>query len=233
MLKMFDLAGADSARRFSPYCWRIRLALAHKGLEVETIPWRFTEKSVLAPSGQPLDQGRVPVLVHDDKWVADSWAIANYLEDTFADRPSLFGGPAGHAMTRHYCSLGDVLIGSVAPFVVHDVFEHVDAVDKAYFRTSREKRFGKSLEEVAAGREARLPAFRDSLIAMRVTLKSQPFFGGAAPLYADYALFGAFQWARCISPFQLLAADDPIAQWRGRLLDGFDGLGRKAPGYDA
>lgn len=62
MLKMVDLAGADSARRFSPYCWRIRLALAHKGLEVETIPWRFTEMAVLARSGQPFDLGRVPVL---------------------------------------------------------------------------------------------------------------------------------------------------------------------------
>ena len=135
-------------------------------------------------------------------------------------------------MTRHYCSLGDVLIGSVAPFVVLDVFDHANAVDQAYFRASREKRFGKTLEEVVAGREARLPAFRESLTAMRVSLKTQPFFGGAAPVYADYALFGAFQWARCISPFQLLAADDPIAQWRGRLLDAFDGLGRKAPGYD-
>ncbi len=232
MLKMFDLAGADSARRFSPYCWRIRLALAHKGLAVETIPWTFTDKAVLLPSGQALDSGKVPVLVHGDTWVADSWVIANYLEDTFADSPSLFGGAAGRAMTRHYCSLGDLLIGSVAPFVVQDVFEHIAAKDRAYFRTSREKRFGKTLEEVAAGREARLPAFRDSLTAMRVTLKSQPFFGGAAPMYADYALFGAFQWARCISPFQLLAADDPVAQWRGRLLDAFGGLARGAPGYD-
>ena len=92
---------------------------------------------------------------------------------------------------------------------------------------------GADSAQVVAGREARLPAFRDSLTAMRVTLKHQAFFGRAAPLYADYALFGAVQWARCISPFQLLAPDDPVAQWRGRLLDAFDGLARKVPGYDA
>ena len=34
---MHDLAGADPAVRFSPYCWRVRMALAHKGLDVETI----------------------------------------------------------------------------------------------------------------------------------------------------------------------------------------------------
>ena len=50
MLRMYDLAAAEPERRFSPYCWRSRLALAHKDLPVETIPWRFTEKEVLSPS---------------------------------------------------------------------------------------------------------------------------------------------------------------------------------------
>ena len=38
--RLYDLAGADPDRRFSPYCWRTRLALAHKELPVETVPWR-------------------------------------------------------------------------------------------------------------------------------------------------------------------------------------------------
>ena len=53
-MKLFDLAGDELDRRFSPYCWRSKLALAHKGLTVETIPWRFTDTD--AVSGQ----GRVP-----------------------------------------------------------------------------------------------------------------------------------------------------------------------------
>ena len=31
----------------------------------------------------------------DDKWTNDSWAIAKYLETTYPDRKSLFGGSAG------------------------------------------------------------------------------------------------------------------------------------------
>jgi hypothetical protein len=31
-MQLYDLAGAESERRFSPYCWRIKLALMHKGL---------------------------------------------------------------------------------------------------------------------------------------------------------------------------------------------------------
>ena len=71
----------------------IRMALAHKNLTVETIPWHFTDKAAIAHSGQE----RVPVIEDGDRVVADSWAIANYLEDTYPERPSLFGGAAARA----------------------------------------------------------------------------------------------------------------------------------------
>ena len=45
-------------RSFSPYCWRTKFALAHKGIPVETVPWRFTDKAALAFSGQD----KVPAL---------------------------------------------------------------------------------------------------------------------------------------------------------------------------
>src|SRR6185437_5084567 len=106
LLELYDLAGAEDDRRFSPFCWRTRLALAHKGLPVTTIPWRFTEKERIAPSGQ----GRVPVLVDNGRWINDSWAIATYLEETYPDRPSLFGGPAGLALSRFYNTWADVVL---------------------------------------------------------------------------------------------------------------------------
>jgi glutathione S-transferase len=227
-LRLFDLAGAEPERRFSPYCWRVRMALAHKGLPVETTPWRFTEKAQIAASGQQL----VPVLVDGDRWVADSWTIANYLEEKFPDSPSLFGGASGRHLTRLYSTFGDGLVGAIFPFVGLDILNHVADKDRDYFRTSREKRVGTTLEAFTAERDARLPAFRSSLVPLRRTLAAQAFFGGDAPLYADYAVFGPFQWARCISPFALLEEDDPIKLWRDRLLDCFDGLARKAVAYD-
>src|SRR6202008_2266746 len=84
---------------------RIRLALAHKNLAVETIPWRFTEKDEIAASGQTL----VPVLVDGDRWISGSWTIANYLEDTFPDSPSMFGGASGRDLTLYYSSSADSL----------------------------------------------------------------------------------------------------------------------------
>jgi glutathione S-transferase len=227
-LRLYDLAGAELDRRFSPYCWRTRMALAHKGLAVDTIPWRFTEKAEIAPSGQKL----VPVLVDGDRWVADSWTIANYLEDTYEDSPSLFGGASARRLSRHYSSLADSLVAAIFPFVALDILPHLAEQDRAYFRESREKRVGKPLEAFVADRDAKLPAFHASLMPLRQTLKAQPFFGGDEPLYADYAVFGPFQWARCISPFELLEKDDPVRLWRDRLLDGFGGMARKAMAYE-
>ena len=76
MKKLYELAGADENRRFSPYCWRARMALAHKGLEVESLPWHFTEKEAISFSGQE----RVPVLIDAKNTISDSWEIAKYLE---------------------------------------------------------------------------------------------------------------------------------------------------------
>src|SRR5262249_56719175 len=111
------------------------------------------------------------------------------------------------------------------------IYAPLNEKDVLFFRETRENRFGKELEPASADRDTRVVAFRQSLEPMRVMLGAQPFFAGDTPNYADYIVFGCFQWARCISEFQLLTADDPVAAWRARLLGAFDGLGRGAPGY--
>src|SRR5258706_287114 len=125
-MKLYDLAAAEDDRRFSPYCWRAKMALKHKGLEFETIPWRFVEQDAIAFSGQ----GLVPVLVR-----------------------------------------------------------------------------------------------------LRLLLVQSDYIAGKGPGFADYVLFGAFQWARCVSPIRLLEPDDPVYSWRERLLDLWEGYGREAKGF--
>jgi glutathione S-transferase len=228
-LQLYDLAGAEREGRFSPYCWRAKLALAHKGLVVETIPWRFTDKSAIAFSGQE----RVPVLVDGDRVVSDSWAIATYLEAAYPDRPSLFGGPSAMAVSYFInCWADGVLAPAMARLLAVDIFAHLHEKDRAYFRASREQRFGMSLEEASGDREARVEGFRKSLEPMRAMLGTQTYFGGERRAYADYIVFGLLQWARCISEFRLLTRDDPIAAWRDRILNAVAGVMRGSPGYD-
>ena len=226
--KLFELVGTDPARPFSPFCWRTRMALAHKGLESETIPWRFTEKAAIAP----YKSEKVPVLLDGEKSVVDSWEIANYLEDAYPDRPSLFGGAGGRAAARFLNGFGDmVVIGGMFPFILADIVQRLGPADQDYFRKSREARFDRTLEEVSADRDSKVEGFRKTLDPFRLMLRAQPFVGGQAPNYGDYIMFGGFQWARAVSPFRLLAEDDPVYAWRERMLDAHGGVARKSPGF--
>ena len=114
--------------------------------------------------------------------------------------------------------------------LVLDIHNALSPEDQTYFRQSRETRLGKSLEAAVSGREERLPHFRKSLASLRALLAQQEWIGGPSPLYADYLVFGALQWAKVISDFRVLADDDPVAAWFERCSDLHGGLGRKILG---
>lgn len=223
---LYDLCGADERQRFSPYCWRIKMALAHKGLGWEEQPTPFTRVREVAGG----ISATVPVIEDEERTISDSWDIALYLEEAYPDRPSLFGGETGKALSKFVESWVNTAVNAaLGHLVVKDIHDLLSPPDQVYFRESREKRFGRTLEEVQADRAERLDTFRKTLQPMRQMLKSQPFIGGEAPLYADYTLFGTLQWPRVASRFKLLEADDPVQQWFERCLDLHNHLGRNQP----
>ncbi|MBS0446319.1 MAG: glutathione S-transferase family protein [Proteobacteria bacterium] len=220
-----DLAGADERLRFSPYCWRVRLALAHKGLVADALPWRFTDKEAIAFSGQE----RVPVLVDGRHVVADSFEIARYLDSAYPDRPGLFGGPQAEAQAgflRFWCeqALQPALVRLVIPYVHACIAER----DRAYFRASREARFGRPLEQIAVAPADGIAELRRTLLPLRATLERQPWLAGSAPAFVDYMVFGHFQFVRLVTPFEVVEPTDPVHAWQERLLDAYDGLARSA-----
>jgi glutathione S-transferase len=217
---LYDLCGREG-RRFSPYCWRAKLALAHKGVPFETRPTRFTEIPAIEGGGQKT----VPVIVDGGRVVADSFAIALYLEEAYPSRPSLFGGDGGRALARFVEAWANALHSQIISFVVADIHERLSDEDKVYFRESRERRFGQRLEDFQRGREQRLESFRGSLVPLRTLLDRQKFIGGDAPLFADYIVCGSLQWPRVMSPFRLLADNDPVKDWFARCLALYGGIG--------
>ena len=225
-ITLYELLGADD-RRFSPFCWRTRMALAHKGFEAIYEPCRFSEKHKFAFS----NYDRMPLLVDGGKAVPDSWAIACYLEDAYPDRPSLFGGAIGRAEARFINEWMPALQGPILRMIIKDIHDHIDPGERAYFRSDREKRFGKTLEQFHAEREQQRPAFEAACAPLRATLAHQPFLAGDRPAYADYIVFGSFQFARSISPLRLLEPDDALYGWRSRMLDLYGGLGRSTTAY--
>ena len=204
------------------------MALKHKGLEFETVPWRFTDKAAIGFSGQDL----VPVLVDGGRTVHNSWNIALYLEEAYPQRPGLFEGAQSRALTEFFQQwVIRAIHGATLKVIVLDLFARLHEKDKAYFRESREKRFGMTLEQYAGDPKAALAAFRGALEPVRPVLVQHPFVSGKGPGYADYLLFGPFQWARAMSPTRLLEPDDPVFAWRERMLDLWGGYARQAKGY--
>ncbi len=209
-MTLYDLAGDDEELRFSPYCWRAKKALAHKRLEYETIPWRHGETEALAFSGQSV----VPVLVDGETVVGDSWKIARYLEERYPDRPSLALTPET-LFLNHWTDT--VLHPAMMRVVMLDVFRILRPGDREYFRATREQRIGMTLEAYAAEPEKKAAEVKALLKPLRLTLESQPFFGGERPAYSDYIVFGAFQWQRAVSKVELLEPGEKLAAWREKI----------------
>ena len=214
--QLYELVGARDLR-FSPFCWRARLALAHKGLEAERIPCRFTDKDRIAFSGQE----KVPVLVDGDEIVSDSWAIACYLEDAYPDRPALFGGANARGIARFVNTWADTrlapaLVRLVMPSVVAN---HLDPADHDYFVSTREQRLGKTVAELRAERPEHLQAALAELMPLRQLLTQQEWVNGETPGYADYSTVAMLQWQRLVEGDELLADERRIRGWRDALVE--------------
>lgn len=224
-LTLFELAAEDAEIRFSPHCWKTRMALAHKGLHSINVPWHFHEKERLTP----FKATTVPVLIDGQEVVSDSWAIALYLEDKYPSLPSLFGGENTVPVAAFVNAWADyTLLPALSHVILLDIYQQLHPKDKYYFRQSREKKFGMSLEEVVFDKKRYLLQVEKILNPLRQVLKQKDFISGAKPAYADYSVFSLFMWVRCCSQQELLVEGDPVYKWRSRLLDAYDGLARHA-----
>lgn len=221
--RLYELV-RDNGCSLSPYVWRIRYALAHKGLHAEKVPVGFTEISTLFG-------GRfktVPIIEYGDAVLSESWDIAEYLDRTFPDRPALFAGPAERAMVRLTDEWFSAEIVRKMFFVyVKDIHDAARPGDRAYFRQSRERYLkGATLEEFTVDRASRLPALRSAMAPLRAQLARFPFLGGSAPNYADYIVLGAFLWVASVNTLPPLAHDDTLRDWIDRGFDLYGGIGR-------
>jgi glutathione S-transferase len=224
-----ERVGLDG-RRISPFSWRIRYALAHKGLDPQVIETRFADVGrIRALSGQTL----TPLIEDNGKVVFDTWQIACHLEDHYPDRPSLFGGPIGRGTARVVNIWSDTVLGrAMRPQIYSDFIWAIDPIDRPYFRRSRETQIGVTLEQYSAARDAALPALVETCLLLDRTLTDQPFLAGPAPAYVDYVVFSVFQWARVGSPRDVLTQTDQlnaIKAWRSQMIGLFGNLGDRFP----
>ncbi|MHB0952335.1 MAG: glutathione S-transferase family protein [Allorhizobium sp.] len=223
-ITLYSLCGTNAARPFSPHCWKAVMALRHKGLSYSERPLPFTA----IPGIENGASKTVPLLRDGDRLIADSFAIALYLDEAYPQEPSLFKGEGGEAMARFVESFSfTVLHSAITRIALMDIHDMLDPPDRAYFRESRQARLGKTLEEVAAGRNDEIAAWPAKIAPLRHMLKFQPFIGGETPLFADYIVFGALQWLRITTGSIYLPSDDPASEWFERCLDLHGGEARQ------
>ncbi len=103
----------------SSYCAKTRILLRHKGVAHQELPppggYGSEEYRRIVPSGN------LPTLVHDGLMIADSEAIAEYLEDRFPDPPALPRDPADRARVRERSRFNDTRLDPE----VRKLFPHV------------------------------------------------------------------------------------------------------------
>lgn len=124
----------DAAR--CPYCARVRIELAEKGLPYEAVEIDLDDRPAWLYRKNPI--GKVPVLEEDDGLVLpESWVIMEYLEERFPEPPLLPADAAERALARLW-------------------LERFDRFGDEYYalRRGEESRLGERLAELDAALEA-------------------------------------------------------------------------------
>ncbi|XP_037404675.1 probable glutathione S-transferase GSTU6 [Triticum dicoccoides] len=192
----------------SPFALRARFALNLKG-----VPYEYVEedlfgergKSPLLLASNPADGGKVPVLIHGGRPVAESLVILEYIDEAFPERlPRLLpppDDPRGRAAARFWAACVDQkLLPTWTPL---------------YAGSTAEERAGAAREVVAV-----LEAFEGEL-------GDRDFFGGDGVGLVDVALGGFLGWLRASEAMCGVRTVDPartprLAAWAERFgaLDG-------------
>ena len=86
----------DAAR--CPYCARVRIALADKGISYEPVAIDLSDRPAWLYEKNPV--GKVPVLEEDTLVLPESVVIMEYLEERFPEPALLPADPAARALER-------------------------------------------------------------------------------------------------------------------------------------
>ncbi len=221
-IKFFDLALSHGAT-ISPFVWATKYAIAHKGLEMEVVPGGFT--GIMERTGGKSE--RLPAIVDDGEWVLDSWLIAEHLDAKYPDRPTLIGDPSVKVLTQFIETW--LWQTAISPWMTCYIKNYRDwsvPEDHAYVTESRERMFGRKIEDIIVGREDRLPQVPPKLELLRGILKEHKWLGGESPNYADYRALAVFLFCASVADTPPLTADDPLRDWIDRGFDLYGGLGR-------
>ena len=229
-ITMYDLAGAEADRRFSP------VLLAHQdGARPQGSRGRDHTVAVHR-KGQAAVSPITAVCRSSSMAAASSTirsAIADYLETRYPDRPSLFGDadwagadPICAELDRDSAAAGVGRVCRARHLSPHRAERPglFPAIARGTVRHDPRKcRQGP--------RRRGLPAFRESLAPLRRTVERQQFLGGASPPMLITLSSARFSGRARSAISSCSPPTIRLPRGAGRMLDAFGGLARKTPAY--
>ncbi|KAI4527143.1 hypothetical protein K525DRAFT_187462 [Schizophyllum commune Loenen D] len=203
------------ATKVGPYSlntWRTRYVLNLKGLPFTTVWLELcdVERELSAagappsgtwPDGRP--QYTVPTILDSltNRYISDAHQIARYLDETYPDRRTLFPHGTVGLQNAFVGEFINKVVFPSFPIALEGCYAVMPERTQVYFRETREKMFGKTLEEIwgdTAAVEKGWVDVKKGLDWLEGILQENGddklFLLGDTPVEADLAIASMFQW---------------------------------------
>ena len=220
---------------FGPMCLfnkdHFRVVLNYKGIPYRTEWVEFpdieplSKKLGIKPTDHNSDGSPLYTLpaIHDPStgvYVADSTAIAEYLEKTYPNTPSVFPIET-IGLQKAFDATFERSLEAVWSFILPATNLKLNPVSEEYFRRTREIAFGQKLEDIVPTGNARTEEwgkFEKGLASVHsylaLTDKKGPYILGDTISWSDLVLFSFLYWFKLIWGENSREWKD-IASWNG------------------
>ncbi|GJN87242.1 hypothetical protein Rhopal_000187-T1 [Rhodotorula paludigena] len=207
-LIFYDLVGHHGGPFYSPNTWKTRLSLLAKGVEFDEREVTYLELREMAPR-IGVERPAVPLLEFPDgTFLSDSWAIAEWLDKTYPDQPSLFLPDAPTpvqldspemTLAKNYALLfsggfgdSDSMWSTFYELSAQGICDSMtDPMQKEYFTSDYKQGFKDAWKWLQS---------RDRVLPLNPVLAKTPFLSGHQPGFVDFIAYGRYHMMRSACP---------------------------------
>jgi len=216
MIVFYDIPSLLPGKAWSAFTWSVRFTLNYKSIPYRTEWVEYPDIEPLSkrlginPTGKKPDGSPYYTLpaIHDpstNTYLADAFTIAEYLEKTYPDTPSIFPHETASLQNAFVFALTPSLM-PVSPLIVPLIFPKLGTKrSEEYFRRTREHNYGKPLEDIIPVGNERIELwakFREGMNlvdkCMAKTDAKGPFVMGDTISWADFLLSGGLMWFKIL-----------------------------------
>ncbi|KAF8878321.1 hypothetical protein BD779DRAFT_1447850 [Infundibulicybe gibba] len=213
----YDIPSTVPGSAWSPNTWKTRFSLNYKGLAYKTEWVEYPDIEAMCkkigaaptstkPTGEP--HYTLPVIFdpRTRRAISDSIVIAEYLDEEYPEMPRLF--PKGtHALQHAFMEAYPPTVGleTLWAFTMPQTHVRLRPESQPYFRITREKRFGTTMEALTptgAARAEKLTQLEAGFGKYLAWVARNPgggvFMTGDTPVFVDFMVAGHLIWVKVL-----------------------------------